>query len=60
MKLPFPRYFRHLRTRTLTAALFGLCSSIFTIQPAYSAEKIQFFYGPVGSTIEIKELEEIA
>ncbi|MDY6897916.1 MAG: alpha/beta hydrolase, partial [Cyanobacteriota bacterium] len=40
--------------------LFGLCSSIFTIQPAYSAEKIQFFYGPVGSTIEIKELEEIA
>ena len=60
MKLPFYRYFRNLRTRTLTAALFGICSSIFTIQPVYSAERIQFFYGPIGSKIEIKELEEIA
>ena len=60
MKLPFYRYFRNLRTRTLAAALLGLCSSMLTMQPAYSAERIQFFYGPVGSTIEIKELEEIA
>jgi predicted dienelactone hydrolase len=59
MKLPSTRYFRNLRTRTL-AALFGLCSTVLTIQPAYSAERIQFFYGPVGSTIELKELEEIA
>ncbi|MEO0933191.1 MAG: alpha/beta hydrolase, partial [Cyanobacteria bacterium J06641_2] len=60
MKLPFYRYFRNLRTRTLTAVLFGIFSSILTTQPAYSAERIQFFYGPIGSTIEINELEEIA
>lgn len=60
MKLPFYRYFRNLRTRTLATALFGLCSSMLTMQPAYSAERIQFFYGPIGSTIEINELEEIA
>ncbi|MCJ8281479.1 MAG: alpha/beta hydrolase [Rivularia sp. ALOHA_DT_140] len=60
MKLPSTRYFRNLRTRKLTAALLGICSSILTIQPAYSAEKIQFFFGPIGSKIEIKELEEIA
>ena len=60
MKLPFYRSFRNLRTRTLVATLFGLCSSMLTMQPAYSAERIQFFYGPVGSTIELNELEEIA
>ena len=60
MKLPSSRYFRNIRTRTLVAGLFGLCSGILTVQPAYSAERIQFFYGPIGSRIELKELEEVA
>jgi len=60
MKLPSTRYFRNLRTRTLSAALFGLCSTMLTLEPGWSAERIQFFYGPVGSTIELKELEEVA
>ncbi|MGB3652263.1 MAG: alpha/beta hydrolase [Rivularia sp. (in: cyanobacteria)] len=58
--IPYYRYFRNLKTRTLVAAFFGLCSSMLTIQPVYSAERIQFFYGPIGSTIELKELEEVA
>jgi predicted dienelactone hydrolase len=33
---------------------------MLTLQPGWSAERIQFFYGPIGSTIELKELEEIA
>lgn len=60
MKLLSYRYFSTLRKRTLIATFLGLCSSILTIQPVYSAERIQFFYGPFGSTIELEELEEIA
>ncbi|MGD1914031.1 MAG: alpha/beta hydrolase [Rivularia sp. (in: cyanobacteria)] len=60
MKFPSTHNFRTFKARTLIAAIFGLCSSMLTIQPVYSAERIQFFYGPIGSTIEFKELEEVA
>ena len=60
MKLPFYRYFRTLKRRSLIAIFVGLCSSIMTIQPVYGAERIQFLYGLLEFTIDLKELEEIA
>ena len=60
MKLCFRDYFRTLRRRALIATFLGLCSSIVTMQSVYGAERIQFFYGLFGSTIELEELEELA
>ena len=49
-----------LKNKISRALALGLFSSLLTVLPGWSAERIQFFYGPFEPTIWVEDLDRFA